>query len=33
MEVERLQHFLQLRELSLAARKAVADRMLCRPGA
>jgi len=26
------QHFLQLRKLSRAARKAFADRMLCRPG-
>ena len=30
-EVEFLQHFLQLRKLSQAARKAFAGRMLCRP--
>ena len=31
-EVELLQHFLQLRKLSRAARKVFAGRMLCRPG-
>jgi len=31
-EVELLQHFLQVRKLSWAARKAFAGRVLCRPG-